>query len=122
MNAFVIAFDYLCASVSAAAAFVLYRLCCTPRPTEAQRVAAANKRVGITRPGLAADEHDVGPDSLQLLATVDGHLDQYAALDDDLTGAFGTGAPIPDLTTHPDFVAGCDRLWQAIRDEQNKGD
>lgn len=68
------------------------------------------------------DGHDVGPDRRRLLEDADAHLTRYAALDDDLTGAFGPGAPVPDLTTHPDFAAGCDRLWQAIREEQQNGD
>lgn len=61
-----------------------------------------------------------GPDSLQLLEDADRHLDQCAAADARLSGAFGQGAPIPDLTTHPDFDAGCDRLWDAIREHREE--
>ncbi|MFE2967511.1 hypothetical protein ACFXKC_28335 [Streptomyces sp. NPDC059340] len=66
--------------------------------------------------------HDVGPDSLRLLENTDAHITEYVAEDPDLWEAFGPGAPVPDLTTHPDFAAGFDRLRQAIRDEQQNGD
>ena len=47
--------------------------------------------------------HDVGPDTLRLLADLDAHLDQY-------------------LLDHPDVAAGFDRLRDAVRNEQPKGD
>lgn len=49
------------------------------------------------------DEHDVGPDALRLLEDLDAHLDEYLAAD-------------------PELTAGFDRLREAIRDEQTKGD
>lgn len=50
-----------------------------------------------------ADPYDVGPDALQLLGELDAHLDEYVAADTEL-------------------AAGFDRLRQAVRDEQQKGD
>jgi hypothetical protein len=39
------------------------------------------------------------------------------------TALHDTCALLWDLPAHnPDLQAGCDRLWQAIRDEQQKGD
>ena len=55
--------------------------------------------------------HDVGPDSLQLLQDLDAHLDAHAA---QLAGLYERLGP-PD----PAWAAGCERLWDAIRDEQN---
>jgi hypothetical protein len=49
----------------------------------------------------------VGPNDPRLPAGINALLDDYAALDEDL-------APV--------FTPGLDRLRQAIRDEQNKGD
>jgi hypothetical protein len=49
----------------------------------------------------------VGPNDPRLPAGINALLDDYAALDEDL-------APV--------FAPGLDRLRQAIRDEQNKGD
>ena len=72
----------------------------------------------VVNAALADDGHDVGPDSLQLLEDADFHLNQCAAADTDLWAAFAPGAPIPDLTTHPDADAGFDRLRQAIRDHR----
>lgn len=49
------------------------------------------------------DPYDVGPDVLQLLNDLDKHLETYVAADTEL-------------------AAGFDRLRQAIRDEQQKGE
>lgn len=49
------------------------------------------------------DPYDVGPDALRLLQDLDTHLDEYVAADTEL-------------------AAGFDRLRQAIRDEQQKGE
>jgi hypothetical protein len=61
-----------------------------------------------------------GPDSLRLLEVADLHLNQCAAADARLWDAFAPGAPIPDLTTHPDFDAGYDRLRDAIREHREE--
>lgn len=53
------------------------------------------------------DRRYIAPDDPRLPAGLDKRLDDYAALDADL-------APV--------FAPGVDRLWQAIRDEQQKGD
>ena len=84
----------------------LLRLCRTPRPAKAQRAAVAR--------ALASEQvvHDVGPDALRLLQDLDAHLDQYST---QLAGLY-------ERVGSPDLDAGCDRLWQAIRDEQQKGD
>ena len=49
------------------------------------------------------DEYDVGPDSLRLLQDTDAYLDEYVLAD-------------------AEMAAGFDRLRQAIRDEQQKGE
>lgn len=49
------------------------------------------------------DPYDVGPDALRLLEDLDTHLDEYVAADTELS-------------------AGFDRLRQAVRDEQQKGE
>lgn len=66
------------------------------------------------------DGHDVGPDALKLLDDTDLRLNQYAASHAEVWRRFGPGAPIPDLTLHPDNAAGFDRLRQAIRDQQQE--
>lgn len=59
--------------------------------------------------------HPVGPDPLQLLQDLDTHLDAHAA---QLAGLYERLGP-----PGPQWDAGCERLWDAIRDEQNhKGD
>jgi hypothetical protein len=58
--------------------------------------------------------HDVGPDSLLLLETLDAHLDAHAA---QLAGLYERLGP-PDLA----WDAGCERLLDVIRDERQKGD
>lgn len=70
-------------------------------------VAAAQGRM----PLLTGVQHDVGPDALRLLEDLDAHLDQQFAA---LAGFYERLGP-------PDLDAGCDRLRQAIRDEQRKG-
>jgi len=67
------------------------------RPPQEQVVAEARARTGLT------DGHDVGPDALRLLQHLDAHLDAHVAAD-------------------PELAAGFDRLRQAIREEQNKGE
>lgn len=57
--------------------------------------------------------HDVGPDSLRLLQDLDAHLDAHAA---QLAGLYERLGP-----PGPEWDAGCERLWDAIRDVQ-KGD
>lgn len=57
--------------------------------------------------------HDVGPDSLRLLQDLDAHLDAHAA---QLAGLYERLGP-PAST----WDAGCERLWDAIRDEQKGG-
>jgi hypothetical protein len=57
--------------------------------------------------------HDVGPDALLLLQDLDAHLDAHAAR---LAGLYERLGP-PD----PEWDAGCERLWDAVRDAQ-KGD
>jgi len=74
----------------------------------------------VVNAALADNSHDVGPDALQLLEDADLHLNQYAAADTDLWAAFAPGAPIPDLTAHPDADAGFDRLRQALRDHREE--
>ena len=83
----------------------LLRLCRTPRPTKAQRAAAVRALVG------QQVVHDVGPDALRLLQDLDAHLDQYST---QLAGLY-------ERVGSPDLDAGCDRLREAIRDEQNRG-
>lgn len=58
--------------------------------------------------------HDVGPDSLRLLEDLDAHLDAHAA---QLAGLYERLGP-----PGPEWDAGCERLWDAIRDERQKGD
>lgn len=70
-------------------------------------VAAARRRAAL----LHEVKHDVGPDSLRLLEDLDAHLDQQFAA---LAGFYERLGP-------PDLDAGCDRLRQAIRDEQRNG-
>ena len=76
----------------AVAALALFRLCSTRRPYPPAR-------------------HDAGPDVLLLLQDLDAHLDAHAA---QLAGLYErSGAP------DPAWDAGCERLRDAIRDEQN---
>lgn len=77
----------------------------------------ADARAGF----LDGGQHDVGPDNLQLLEDTDTYLAEYVAEDSDLWDVFGPDVPVPNLTAHPDFTAGLDRLRQAIRDEQQNG-
>jgi hypothetical protein len=65
-----------------------------------------------------------GPDTLRLLEDTDADITVCVAEDPDLWDLFGPHAPIPDLSGHPDFdpQVGFDRLRQAVRDEQQKGD
>ncbi|MFR0351823.1 hypothetical protein [Streptomyces sediminimaris] len=95
------------AALIAALAGLLFRLCRDDKPTEAERAAAARKRVGLTGPGLD-DEHDVGPDALCLLEDLDDHLDAFVAND-------------------PEVKAGLARLFEALgpppgSDEQEGGE
>jgi hypothetical protein len=73
----------------------------------AKRADADRKRDRINRESCAANGQHVGPRDPRLPAGIDAALDDYVALDPDL-------APV--------FAPGLDRLWQAIRDEQQKGD
>lgn len=71
---------------------------------------------------LDGGQHEVGADNLQLLEDTDTYLAEYVAEDSDLWDVFGPDVPVPDLTAHPDFTAGLDRLRQAIRDEHKRGE
>ncbi|GAA3851891.1 hypothetical protein GCM10023084_02630 [Streptomyces lacrimifluminis] len=57
--------------------------------------------------------HDVGPDPLRLMQDLDAHLDAHAA---QLAGLYERLGP-----PGPEWDAGCERLWDAVRDHQ-KGD
>lgn len=57
--------------------------------------------------------HDAGPDPLRLLEDLDAHLDAHAA---QLAGLYERLGP-----PGPEWAAGCERPWDAIRDVQ-KGD
>lgn len=61
--------------------------------------------------------HDVGPDALRLLQDLDAHLDDYAA---QLGGLYERTGVAPALD--PAWEAGRERLWDAIHDNQQKGD
>ncbi|MGW3144887.1 hypothetical protein ACWDG1_09435 [Streptomyces sp. NPDC001177] len=78
------------------------------RPSEEERAAEAAARAGL-------DEHDVGPDALRLLGDLDDHLDQYFAR---LSHLFEELGPPP--ACDPAWDAGLERLWDAVRDEQQK--
>lgn len=93
------------AAVILLAGIALVRLSTRRRPSASARVAAAC--ASVARPA----EDYVGPDSLRLLQDLDAHLDQHFT---QLAGLYErVGPPTFDLD------AGCDRLRQAIRDEQN---
>ena len=70
----------------------------------------------VSRAEEAREEtvHDVGPDGLRLLQDLDAHLDAHAA---QLAGLYERLGP-----PGPEWNAGCERLWDAIRDERQKGD
>lgn len=72
----------------------------------AKRADAESRRDRIIRESCK-DNGYISPRDPRLPAGINAALDDYAALDPDL-------API--------FAPGLDRLWQAIRDEQQKGD
>jgi hypothetical protein len=98
--------------------WILWGACCAGLAWLTVR--ALREATGVVDDALAGDGHDVGPDSLRLLEDADLHLNQCAAFDSDLWAAFAPGAPIPDLTEHPDADAGFDRLRQAIRDHREE--
>lgn len=54
--------------------------------------------------------HAVGPDPLRLLQDLDTHLDAHAA---QLAGLYERLGP-----PGPEWDAGCERLWDAIRDHR----
>jgi hypothetical protein len=78
-----------------------------------------NRRRPLERDQIIAAARDsyVGPDSLRLMQDLDAHLDAYAAR---VAGLYEPAYTAPD----PVLAAGCERLWDAVRDEQNhhKGD
>lgn len=88
------------------AVLVLYRLGRTlRRPSEEARAAEAAARVGLVPAGPDHDDewqYD-GPDSLRLLEDLDEHFDLFVASD-------------------PELAARMEQLWNAVRDEQNKGE
>ncbi|KOG21769.1 hypothetical protein [Streptomyces viridochromogenes] len=59
-----------------------------------------------------AEQHDVGPDALRLLQELDAHLDAYAAA---VHGLYEQ----PHISPDPVLAAGRERLWDAVRDNQN---
>lgn len=62
----------------------------------------------------AARDSYQGPDSLRLMQDLDAHLDAYAAQLADLYERLGP-PPGPDPVD-----AGMERLWDAVRDQQNQ--
>lgn len=64
---------------------------------------ALRKIRGLIRRRWHRGPHDVGPDALRLLEDLDHHLDELVATD-------------------PDLAAGFERLRNAARDEQQKGE
>lgn len=94
----------------ATATVVLYRLCRTQRPSEAQRVAAARLRVGLTVWDFAAEKWiDLAPGGRP-------GPGQMTARD------VAEADPLELLYLAPAYDPGIDRLRQAIRDEQQNGD
>lgn len=63
---------------------------------------------------IASEGHDVGPDPLLLLQTLDAHLDAYFA---QVAPLFEEPAP---RLVDPVLGAGCDRLRQALRDHREE--
>lgn len=98
-----IVFNIVFATLICGGAIVLYRLHRSPRPTEAQRAVEAAARVGLTPAELDDEWQYDGPDSLRLLEDLDEHFDLFIASD-------------------PELKARMERLWNAVRDEQNKGE
>jgi hypothetical protein len=92
------------AAVFFALATAIWRARPTHRTSKRRRAAAARER--IIRESLEARGY-ISPHDPRLPAWLDKRLDDYAALDPDL-------APV--------FTPGLDRLRQAIRDEQQKGE
>ncbi|NUP16595.1 MAG: hypothetical protein HOZ81_10900 [Streptomyces sp.] len=76
--------------------FFVWRVCRDPRPK--------------ARDVIAAARHDVGPDKLRLLQD----LDAYSAAID---GLYEQPHTAPD----PVLAAGARRLWDAVREEQQRG-
>lgn len=107
------------AIVLAALSYVILAICrAAGRASERERAAEAAASAEPTDGGGDEWVYE-GPDGLRLIEDTDRHLDVYA----DLTGLFERLGPAPtDLALHPDDSAGFDRLRQAIRDEQQKGD
>jgi hypothetical protein len=98
------------AAFSVTAAVVLFRLCRTRRPSEAQRVVAARRRVGLTVWDFAAEKWidlppGVKPGEGQMTARDVAEADELEL-----------------LYLAPAYDPGFDRLRQAIRDEQQNGD
>jgi len=59
-------------------------------------------------------------DDLELLYSLPDYDRATAAVDDGLTQIFEQLGPPPAYD--PELDAGCERLWDAIRDDQTKGD
>jgi hypothetical protein len=98
------------AAFSVTAAVVLFRLCRTRRPSQAQRVAAARRRVGLTVWDFAAEKW------IDLPPGVPAGPGQMTARD------VAEADPLELLYLAPAYDPGLDRLWQAVRGEQENGD
>jgi hypothetical protein len=94
-------FDLAYLAVFGLGALVLWRLCRDDRPAEEARAAEARARVGLPSP-VKEWVYD-GPDSLRLLEDTEQFINQL-------------------IDSDPELKAGCEQLWQAIRDEQEKGE
>lgn len=82
--------------------------------TGAHWLACRLRRAAATRDRLIREACNSyqGPDSLRLMQDLDAHLDTYA------TQLDGLYEP-PHIAPDPVLAAGVERLWDAIRDQQN---
>ena len=88
--------------------------------TAAHWVICRLRRAASTRDRLIREAHQradsyEGPDSLRLLEDLEAHMKAYGKAVADLYEPVGP-SPGPD----PMWDAGCERLWDAVRDNQNQ--
>ena len=130
MNAAATVINLAYVTVLLLAGVALVRLC--RRPSEAERVDAARKRVGLRVWDMAAEEWvalppGVGPgpgqltarevtdaDPLELLYLAPAYDRSSAAIDEGLSNLFEALGPPPAYD--PAWAAGLERLWDAVRD------
>lgn len=124
------------AGAAFAAGIGLLWLSCPRRPSEAERTTAARVRVGFTVWDFDAEEWvelppgvEPGPaqmtardiakaDELELLYLSRAYDRASAAIDEGLTRLFEQLGPPP--ACDPAWDAGMERLWDAVRDQQNQ--